>query len=41
MIPRMIDPTMPPFALGAIKLAIEPAMSPKTIQSNMSIVKKY
>ena len=36
MIPNIIEDINPPV-LGAIKLAIEPVMSPKTIQYNMLI----
>jgi hypothetical protein len=32
MTPKMIDPIMPPFELGTMKLAMLPAISPKTIQ---------
>ncbi len=32
IIPRIIDPTMPPLELGEIKLAIPPTINPKTIQ---------
>lgn len=32
IIPRTIDPTIPPCELGEMKLAIPPAIRPKTIQ---------